>query len=125
MFNRNKRRGASLGEYGLVVGLISVLAVAAVAGVGRQVSHTFGDATATLSDRMAPPSTGGAATDRPPAFETAGDLGSFAFDQPFSAVVAAIDPEGDAISYDWSPDRPGCRSAPHPAPCRNPRPGPT
>lgn len=47
-----RARGASLTEYGLVVGLIAVLAIGAVFSTGQRVEATFCEATATLEGQI-------------------------------------------------------------------------
>ena len=44
------RRGASLTGYGLVVGLIAVIAIVATSNVGSQVTSLFSDVGDTLTD---------------------------------------------------------------------------
>ncbi|GAB5387717.1 MAG: hypothetical protein Alpg2KO_06850 [Alphaproteobacteria bacterium] len=46
----NRRRGASLSSYGLIVGLISIVALGAVTGIGDNINALFGETGDTLAE---------------------------------------------------------------------------
>jgi Flp pilus assembly pilin Flp len=46
-------RGAALVEYGILVGLISVLAISSVLGLGQKIEEIFGTTTTALSSSLA------------------------------------------------------------------------
>ena len=49
----NAVKGAALVEYGILVGLIAVLAIGAVLTLGQEVNDTFETVTSTLSANLA------------------------------------------------------------------------
>lgn len=49
----NSEKGAALVEYGILVGLIAVLAIAAVLALGEQVRAVFNNVDEVLSDAIA------------------------------------------------------------------------
>ena len=49
----NSVKGAALVEYGILVGLIAVLAIGAVLTLGQQVQSTFNAVTSTLGSNLA------------------------------------------------------------------------
>lgn len=51
-FSKSAPKGASLVEYGLLVGLVAVVAIGSVSGLGREVSATFGMVQNELSGSM-------------------------------------------------------------------------
>lgn len=48
----NSVKGAALVEYGILVGLIAVLAIGAVLALGEEIQATFQTVTTTLSDNL-------------------------------------------------------------------------
>jgi len=49
---RNNNRGAALVEYGLLVGLVAVIAIGSVSALGSSVDRTFSDVAHSLSGAM-------------------------------------------------------------------------
>jgi Flp pilus assembly pilin Flp len=64
IFPKHRSRGAALLEYGLLLGLISVVAVGSVSGLGKKVEEAFSGTGNVLSETMA--SAGSAAVDEAP-----------------------------------------------------------
>ena len=105
-----KRRGASLIEFGVLVGLVAVVAIASVSTVGSKVSEIFGGTANAISQGMNGQLSGGvnlaggvAAANQPPVFVTAnGVVGSV---RPgvaagtVAATLAGSDSDGDALSF--------------------------
>lgn len=103
------RRGASLTSYGLVVGLISIVALAAVTGIGSNITELFGE-TGTALDEVINPAEGAAATPETPPTVTDLDVSDIN-NQPTSIQVVSeiIQPTVTApttltVSGDGSPE---------------------
>jgi pilus assembly protein Flp/PilA len=60
LFSTSTRRGAALIEYGLLVGLVAVVAIGSVSTLGEEIDGTFANVTAELSSNTA-----GASTEAP------------------------------------------------------------
>jgi pilus assembly protein Flp/PilA len=53
LFSTSTRRGAALIEYGLLVGLVAVVAIGSVSTLGEEIDGTFANVTAELSSNTA------------------------------------------------------------------------
>lgn len=104
MRHKKSLKGASLAEYGLLAGLVSVTAIAAVTGAGERIRNIFGESSDLLSAELT------ASEPRPanqaPDFITAAALPNFDASTPFTAKIEASDHEADPITYTLEPDAP-------------------
>lgn len=86
-----KRRGASLTGYGLIVGLVAIAAIAAISGVGQEVRTLFSDVAQAMQGTDGESGGGGGEEEEeeegtcPPSPVAPGDLGCTAADGAFFA----------------------------------------
>ena len=103
---RKSKKGASGMEFGVVVGVVAVVAVAATATVGGKVKEIFGGTTNAvqlgMNGQLAPGSTlslkGGVVAPVPPAINTA-SLPGGTTGIPYSQQISVTAQNGDGVSF--------------------------
>jgi len=120
---RRTQRGASMSEFGILAGLIAVVAIGGVVVLGQKTSSEFCGAASKVDtanggsgvidcDTFETVPGGGAGAgaggqqeaNAAPAFTGSSDLGAVAFATAPAVSVAATDPEGGVVSYALDPD---------------------
>jgi len=88
------QRGASLVEYGTVVGLVSVLSIGAVFSLGNEIRSLFGAATTELAGQAETPAGSGGGTSNPGNDPVGGTVPGFPDDADCQAIPlgGSVDP---------------------------------
>ena len=100
-------RGASLVEYGILTGLVSVFAISAIAGLGREVAPIFSDTAALLRSNEDGPVVGNTTTTSPPRPVYAPEQATWLFGTPGTDRLSMTSDHIGVVGYDGSDDLSG------------------